>query len=102
MRKPRFLVQVRFDGETHWRTYRFPETVLVAIAIAKKLVDVRFSEPTNDHNQAIRFDSRDQADLVMMTIRQLRGDLFPSCLTRVPCAVEHMWIPGQGVKAVRQ
>lgn len=44
---------------------------------------------TEEWDEAIRFHSRDQADLVMMTIRQLCGDLFPTCLTRVPCAVEH-------------
>ena len=46
---------------------------------------------TEDVYKAIRFFNRDQANLVMMTIRQLRGDLFPSCLTKVPCAVEHTW-----------
>ena len=47
---------------------------------------------TDDIHSAIRFFDRDTADLVMMTIRQLRGDLFPACLTRVPCAVEHSWM----------
>lgn len=46
---------------------------------------------TEQHNQAIRFYERSQADTVMMAIRQLRGDLFPACLTRAPCAIEHSW-----------
>jgi hypothetical protein len=53
---------------------------------------------TEDVNKALRFFDREQADTVMMTIRQLRGDLFPVCLTRVPCAMEHMWIRGEGVR----
>jgi hypothetical protein len=53
---------------------------------------------TEDVYKAIRFHDREQADLVMMAIRQLRGDLFPTCLTRVPCAVEHVWIQGEGWK----
>jgi hypothetical protein len=47
---------------------------------------------TENHYDAIRFTTREQADLVMMAVRQLRGDLFPSCLPRVPCAVVHKWI----------
>jgi hypothetical protein len=46
---------------------------------------------TDDHSKAIRFPTREQADLVMMAVRQLRGDLFPSCLTQVPRATEHAW-----------
>lgn len=59
---------------------------------------------TDNIHDAIRFFYREQADLVMMTIRQLRGDLFPSCLTRVPCAVEHSWFKegegGDGTKTL--
>lgn len=51
---------------------------------------------TEDVNKAIRFFNREQADTVMMTIRQLRDDLFPNCLIKAPCAVEHMWIPSIG------
>lgn len=47
---------------------------------------------TEDIHKAIRFFNRDTADLVMMTIRQLRGDLFPACLPRIPCAIEHTWL----------
>jgi hypothetical protein len=36
--------------------------------------------------------------MVMMAIRQLRGDLFPACLPECPRAVEHMWVPGEGVR----
>lgn len=50
---------------------------------------------TNDWTRAIRFASREQGDLVMMSVRQLRGDLFPACLTRVPCAVEHGFADGR-------
>ena len=49
---------------------------------------------TDDVYKAIRFAFRDQADLTMMAVRQLRGDLFPPCLVRVPCAVEHVFAPG--------
>ena len=51
---------------------------------------------TEEVNQALWFLDRAQADLVMMAVRQLRGDLFPTCLTRIPCAVEHIWIFGEG------
>jgi hypothetical protein len=53
---------------------------------------------TDQVNDAIRFYTREQADVVMMSVRQLRGDLFPTCLTWVPCAVEHMWVPSEGIK----
>ncbi len=55
---------------------------------------------TDDAYQAIRLYDQGQADLVIRTIRQLRGDLFPACLTRVPCAVEHVWIQGEGAKRI--
>jgi hypothetical protein len=51
---------------------------------------------TDDVYAALRFWSREQADMTMFAIRQLRGDLFPTCLTRVPCAVEHIWTSGRG------
>lgn len=51
---------------------------------------------TEDIHKALRFENREQADLVMMAVRQLRGDLFPPCLTRIPCAVEHAWVQGEG------
>lgn len=47
---------------------------------------------TDDVYQALRFANQEQADKVMMAVRQLRGDLFPPCLTRVPCAVEHQFV----------
>lgn len=50
----------------------------------------------DDPNKAIRFWNREQADLTMMAIRQLRGDLFPACLPRGMCAVEHTWLPDRG------
>jgi hypothetical protein len=53
-----------------------------------------------DHSDALRFYSRGQADMVMMTVRQLRGDLFPACLPDSPRAVEHVWIPGEGVRRI--
>lgn len=56
-------------------------------------------EWTDKVGNGLRFFSREQADMTMMAVRQLRGDLFPACLPRVPCAVEHVWIPGEGVKS---
>lgn len=55
---------------------------------------------TENENDSLRFDSRHHADLVMMAVRQLRGDLFPSCLTKVPCATEYFWKQGEGWKRV--
>lgn len=52
---------------------------------------------TDDPYKALRFFDREQADLTMMAVRQLRGDLFPACLPRVPCAVEHGWLQGEGI-----
>jgi hypothetical protein len=53
---------------------------------------------SREHSEGIRFADRGQADMAMMAIRQLRGDLFPACLPDSPRAVEHMWTPGEGVK----
>lgn len=53
---------------------------------------------TDDPHKAIRFFLEDQANTVMMAVRQLRGDLFPACLIVAPRAVEHVWVPGEGVK----
>ncbi len=43
-----------------------------------------------DVNKAVRFVDRDQCDLAMMAIRQLREDLFPVSLP-MPKPVEHLW-----------
>ena len=51
---------------------------------------------TDDPNEAIRFIDKNQADLVMMSVRQLRPELFPNCLTRPIQPTEHAWIPGEG------
>jgi hypothetical protein len=52
---------------------------------------------TEDVNKALRLMDEVQADLLMMAIRELRPELFPTCLPRRICATQHMWIPGQGV-----
>lgn len=49
---------------------------------------------TDDSHNALRFHSREQGDLVMMAVRQLRGDLFPPCLPRGICAIEHEFVDG--------
>lgn len=51
----------------------------------------------NDANKAIRFINQEQADLVMMAVRQMRPELFPSCLPRPISAVEHCWVSGEGI-----
>ena len=38
----------------------------------------------DDIHKAVKFFDRTTADTVMMAVRQLRGDLFPACLSRVP------------------
>lgn len=54
---------------------------------------------TEEVAQALRFAFREQADTTMMAVRQLRGDLFPACLTRTPRAVEHGFFE-RGIAAV--
>ena len=49
---------------------------------------------TNDPLKGIRFFSREQADQVMMAVRQLVPDLFPACVTQPPKPVEHGWLDG--------
>lgn len=52
---------------------------------------------TENVGAALRLPHREQADTLMMAVRQLRGDLFPACLTRAPCGVEHAWM-ADGIK----
>ena len=55
---------------------------------------------TEDVHRAIRFINKEQADLMMMAVRQLRPDLFPICLPTPIQTTEHVWIPGEGVRRV--
>lgn len=47
---------------------------------------------TADPLKGIRFCSYDQANMVMMAVRQLVPELFPSCVTQPPKPVEHGWL----------
>lgn len=53
---------------------------------------------TADVFKGLKFSDREQGDMAMMCIRQLRGDLFPACYATVPRAVEHVWVQGGGVQ----
>lgn len=47
---------------------------------------------TSDPYKAIQFVTKEQADLVMMAVRQLRPDLFPNCLPQPIQATEHIYL----------
>jgi hypothetical protein len=50
---------------------------------------------TADHNEALRFCSQEQADLVLMTVREMRRDLFAfAVLLGEARPVEHGWMTG--------
>lgn len=49
---------------------------------------------TRDHDEAIRFMSRKQADDVMTAIRELRRELFVFPTGEEPRPVEHAWLDG--------
>jgi hypothetical protein len=47
---------------------------------------------TTDHRKALRFKDEEQADLLMMAVRELRPDLFPACLAEPAKPVLHGWL----------
>lgn len=47
---------------------------------------------TRDHNAAICFHTREQAEAVMMAVRELKPDLFPGTFGE-PKPVAHGWLP---------
>jgi len=52
-----------------------------------------------DHNRALCFKTQEQADLTMMAIRQLNGDLFAFAATLGEAsAVEHGWLSTKAVE----
>ncbi len=87
------------DGPAPGET-KEPETGIYAFLIempgpaylaAKECGGHIFYWTTNCHD-AIRFQMRQQAEAVMMAVRQLRGDLFPACLPYSPRPVEHKFM----------
>ena len=59
---------------------------------ARKLAGYEFHW-TVDHNKALRFFSKEQADLVMMAVRQLAPSLFAFAVNLGDARpVEHAWI----------
>ena len=51
-----------------------------------------------DGKVILHFHSQHEADMTMMAVRQLRGDLFPACLPEVPRAVQYGLVSGEGYK----
>ena len=49
-----------------------------------------FQWHTDPHN-AIRFSRKEDADLCMMAIREMRPELFPACLPVAPVVREHVF-----------
>lgn len=53
---------------------------------------------TRDPHEAIHFHTKNIADVTFLAIRQLRPDLFPACLPEPIAAIEHIFVPGEGVR----
>ena len=47
---------------------------------------------STEHTKALRFMNRQQADALLMAVRELRRDLFPDAYAHFPKAVEHGWM----------
>ena len=53
-----------------------------------------------NHANALRFSDAKQADNVLMAVRELKPDLFPSVYAHFPKAVEHGWLSGDAEPGV--
>lgn len=47
---------------------------------------------TLDVDRALHLATEEQAETLMMAVREHRPDLFPAAFARPPRAVEHMWV----------